>query len=177
MPGSVYLRGEAVTLRTIEEEDLPFLRDLINEPTVRRYLPHRPPYNLEQEREFFEGEVCGDDSVNLLICRDDEPTGTIGLHHPNPVSGSAELGIIIGEPFWGEGIGTDASRTVTDYAFEERRLHRVEARVIDGNDASQAIWENLGFRHEGTFREAEYVGGGYRDVHLYAVIESEWNAG
>jgi RimJ/RimL family protein N-acetyltransferase len=174
MPGAVYLESDHVTLRTIEEEDLPFLRDTINDPAVRRYLGSRGPYNLAQEEAFFENAVTDEDTLNLLVCRDGDPAGTVGLQTLTSSDGTSEIGIFLAEAFWGEGVGTEAARLVTDHAFRERGRHRVEARVIEGNEASRRLFEALGYRHEATMREAAFRDGAYVDMHWYAVLAEEW---
>lgn len=174
MPGAVYLESDDVTLRTIEKEDLPFLRNTINDPAVRRYLGSRGPYNLAQEQEYFENIASEDDELNLLVCADGDPAGTIGLHPLNPAEGSSEIGLFLAEEHWGQGLGTEASRLVTDHAFLERAHHRVMARVIEGNAASRALWESLGFRHEATMQEAAFHMGEHVDVYWYAVLAREW---
>ena len=177
MPGPVFIRGEDVTLRTVEEADLDFLQEQVNDPTVRRFLGPTPPINGHQEQEWFEERCSSDDNVSLLICRDEEPMGSVGLHPTDGDDGTtAEIGIFLAEPFWGEGYGTEAGRLITDYAFDERRHHRVIARVFDGNVGSQRVWEKLGFRHEAVHREAMFLQGEYLDEHLYAVLEHEWRA-
>ncbi|RBI63740.1 GNAT family N-acetyltransferase [halophilic archaeon] len=174
MPGPVFLEGDGIELRTVEEEDLEFLQATINDPAVREYLGGRPPINGRQEREWYEERCSNDDHTNLLVCRDGEPMGSVGLHPKDQTEASAEIGIFLAERYWGEGYGTEASRLVTDYAFRERRHHRVMARVFEGNAGSARIWEKLGFRHEGRFREAEFLDGEYVDVDYYAVLEDEW---
>ncbi|WP_115865662.1 GNAT family N-acetyltransferase [Halorussus litoreus] len=72
MPGAVFLRGDDITLRTIEEEDLEFLRDGVNDPDVREGLTTAFPFNAEQEREYFEERISDDDEINLAICEDSE---------------------------------------------------------------------------------------------------------
>lgn len=173
MPGATFLRGDSVTLRTVEEEDLAFLQATINDPQVRRWVGNRAPINGPGEREWFEN--IGDDEAHLLICRGGDPVGVIGLRPAGGAAVTAELGLFLAPDHWGEGYGTEASRLVVDYAFAERRFHRVTARVFEGNDRSRRIWENLGFRHEATHREAEYLGGAFVDVRRYAVLEDEWN--
>lgn len=175
MPGAVYLEGDGLTLNTIEEEDLPFLRDTINDPAVRAGLFNRPPLNLAQEREYFEGVVNDDGSVNLLVCVEGEPAGTVGLEKIEDVNGSAEIGLFLAEDHWGAGLGTEAARVLTDYAFCERRLHRVHARVRTDNEASARIWEKLGYRHEATHPEAVFHEGEHVDLELYAALSSEWD--
>ena len=63
MPGPAFLVGETVSLRTVEEEDVEFLRDAVNDPEVWRTTLMVEPKNAEQEREFFEEVVCEDGSV------------------------------------------------------------------------------------------------------------------
>ena len=175
MPGAAYLQGDGLTLNTIEEEDLPFLRDTINDPAVRAGLLFRPPLNLRQERAYFEDVISGDGSVNLLVCVDGDPAGTIGIEGIDDVNGSAEIGLFLVEAFWGEGLGTEAARVLTDYAFDERRLHRLYARVRADNEASARIWEKLGYVHEATHREAAFHEGEHVDVELFTALASEWD--
>ncbi|UWG48909.1 Acetyltransferase, RimL family [Halanaeroarchaeum sp. HSR-CO] len=174
MPGPIFLDGDGVALHTIEEADIPFLQETINDPTVRRYVSRFEPINGHQEREWFEEQVSSDDETNLLVVTDDGPVGTVGLTPDPQLLGSAEIGIVLAKSHWNEGYGTEASRLLTDYAFRERRIHRVVARVLDPNEGSKRIWEKLGFRHEAVHREATFVEGEYVDVHDYAVLRSEW---
>ena len=174
MPGPRFLAGDRVTLHTIEEEDITFLQEMINQPDVRRYLDRSIPLNGVQEREWFEEQVSNTDSTSLLVVGADGPAGIIGMHEMPNLSGSAEIGISLHPDHWGEGYGTAASRLLTEYAFSERRFHRLVARVLAPNEASKRIWEKLGYRHEAVHREATFADGQYLDVHIYALLEDEW---
>lgn len=179
MAGAVFLEADGVTLRTVEEDDLPFLRDAINNPRVRRYLPSRPPLNLERERRYYEEVVVDDDgTINLLIWttnRDGHTVraGTIRLSGIDSTEGSAVIGLLLVPEHWGQGIGTTSARLVIEWAFDDRRLHRIVARVQEGNEASARIWDRLGFTLEATLREAAFGRGRFVDQHLYAVLAHE----
>lgn len=99
---------------------------------------------------------------------------TVGLYSKDSTGINAEIGIFLAEEFWSEGYGTEVSRLITDYAFRERRHHRVVARVFEGNVGSARIWEKLDFRHDDTHVEAEFVDGEYVDVEFYGLTEGEW---
>ncbi|MFB6133907.1 MAG: GNAT family N-acetyltransferase [Halanaeroarchaeum sp.] len=174
MPGPTFLEGDRVDLHTIESEDIPFLQEMINDPEVRRYLTRNEPLTMEQEREWFEEHVSSDEGVTLLVVTDDGPAGTVGMQEIPQMQGSAEVGISLATAHWGQGYGTAASRLLTEYAFRERRLHRLVVQVYDPNEGSKRIWEKLGYRHESVHEEAAYVDGAYVDLHRYAVLESEW---
>lgn len=86
------------------------------------------------------------------------------------------LGVWVAEPYWGDGYGTEACERIVAYAFAERNLHRVTARVVQGNEGSKRIWETLGFEHEGRLRENQFDDGEYVDTHYFGLLESEWRA-
>ena len=91
------------------------------------------------------------------------------------MNGSAEIGLFFAEAHWGQGLGTEAARVLTDYAYRERRLHRVYARVREDNAASARIWEKIGYVHEATHREAAFHEGEHVDLERYAALAGEWS--
>ncbi len=175
MSGAVFLEGEDIELRTIEEEDIEWMRDKINDPEIRNYLQFRYPQNIQQEKEFFENQVSGGEGQShLIISQDGESKGMISLIGIDAESGNAEIGLWIDPDEQNKGLGTKASRLMIDYGFKELRLHRIHARVFDHNVRSKKIWKNLGFEEEGVLREVDFIDGEFRDLHIYGLLEDEW---
>lgn len=175
MPGAAFIEGDKVNLRTVEEEDLEFIRDNFNQPEVWKNLDYKIPQNLEQEREFFDEVISSDDSVNLGICSDNQLMGLIELREKENGGGVAEIGIWIAPKYHGKGYGTEASKLLVDHAFNELRYHKVYARAFESNKASQSVWEKLGFEKEAELREQAYRKGSYEDTYIYGVLEHEWS--
>jgi RimJ/RimL family protein N-acetyltransferase len=173
MPGGTFLVGEDVTLRPVEEEDLEFLRDHSNDPAIRHPMTFDRPENLQTQRERFEDMYDGDD-VGLLACVDGEPVGYAMLFRVDETAGHAEIAYWLAPEAQGKGYGAETAALMLDYAFDERRLHRVRARALDTNTASQNLLEKLGFTHEGVQREEKFVRGEYVDTHFYGLLEEEW---
>jgi len=46
------MEDEEIELRTIEEEDIEWMKDNINDPEIRKYTTMRYPTNYEQEEEW-----------------------------------------------------------------------------------------------------------------------------
>ncbi|PSQ27369.1 GNAT family N-acetyltransferase [Halobacteriales archaeon QS_9_68_17] len=187
MPGAAFLRGERVTLRTVEEEDLEFVRDNIDDPRVRRPLTSASPTNMETTREHFEEHVSGDDTVELAVCvddgarrfedaesdgpRDGDVLGTVSLFDIE--DGHAEIGYWLTPDVHGDGVMTEAARLLVRYAFEELRLHRVRGRALATNEPSKRVLRNCGMQEEGVMREAEHVNGEYVDMVYFGVLREE----
>ncbi|SDM22907.1 Protein N-acetyltransferase, RimJ/RimL family [Halogranum gelatinilyticum] len=172
MPGPVFLRNETVELRTVESDDLAFVQEHINDPEVWGTLGSAAPKNHKDEEQWLDSLTDDDGRVVLLICDDGEPVGQMGLHL-NETWGVGELGYWVAPDAWGNGYCTAAVRLISRYAFEERRLHKVVAEAYGHNVGSQRVLEKAGFTQEGVHREEAFVGGAYRDLLHYGLLEDE----
>ncbi|WP_136689874.1 GNAT family N-acetyltransferase [Halorhabdus amylolytica] len=174
MPGPVFLEGETVSLRTIEENDLEFVQRERSDERVWRTLGWPFPSNREQLEEFYEETISDEETINLLITADADPVGMASFHDLATEDRRGELGYWVAAAYQGNGYATDAVGTIVAYAFRDLGLHRVEAKVFDGNDASRRVLEKIGFTHEGVHREATFSDGQFRDVHWYGVLADEF---
>lgn len=173
MPGALFLEGGKVNLRTIEEEDLEFLRDTINNPEVRTFLTSRKPKNLIIEEKFLRNVVSSDEDVNLAISKDEEIIGMVSLEEQKEI-GVVEIGIYIDPSHQEKGYGTEAAELVIEYGFKTLNYHRIIARAYESNKGSQRVWEKLGFTKEGELREQIYRKGRREDAYIYGVLKKEW---
>ena len=174
MHGDIFLENEKVELRTVEEEDIDFLTKNINDEKVRIFQGNSKPKNLEQQKEFFENVISNDESVSLLICQDGVSRGIISLF-PKEDRETAEIGLWIDPEHHGEGLGTEASKMMTQYGLQQLRYHKIFARADDRNEASKRVWEKIGFEQEGLFSEHKFVDGEYRDVAYFGITSDEFN--
>lgn len=174
MPGPVFVAGEGIELRTLEEGDIEFLVEEINHPDIRRYAGGDTPYNRERyETERFD-RIAGGDIVHLLVCNGDQRLGDVSLAPIDERRGWANLGYRIHPDHQGTGYATRAVDLLVTHGFEELGLHRISAAVVAPNSASKRVVETLGFVHEGTKRDDAFVGGRYVDREIYAVLAAEW---
>jgi RimJ/RimL family protein N-acetyltransferase len=176
MPGSVFIDGDAVSLRTVEEEDVEFLQEQVNDPRIRRPIGRSRPLNGPQEQEFFEDVVCEDGTVHLLVAAGGEPVGMVGLDPIDWVARRGEVGYWIAPDAHAQGYGTEAVALFVDYAFDQLGLHRIAARVFAFNEPSARLLERIGFTREGTHRDDVFVDGAYHDTHWYGLLDREWRA-
>jgi len=79
MPGPVFIDGDDIELRTIEEEDIEFLQEGINYPAVRQYAGGDLPYNRHRYKKERFDSISGGEFVQLLVCDGDERLGNVSL--------------------------------------------------------------------------------------------------
>ena len=86
----------------------------------------------------------------------------------------AELGYWLGRPHWGQGIMTEAATAALRFAFETLGLHKVTIGCVEGNVASQAIIEKLGFRFLAIHQEDVWRFDRWWDHRRYELTADEW---
>ena len=104
----------------------------------------------------------------------DRVAGVISTHRIDWRNGRAELGYWLARELEGRGIITDGCRLAITRLFSDMGLHRVEIRCAAGNLKSSAIPRRLGFKLEGTLRDAELVNGRHHDLLVFGMLRSEW---
>jgi len=176
MPGAVFLRGDRVTLRTIENEnaDIELFRRVYNDPDFREGLLFRTPQSSERIESLLEDANEDAERIGLFVCVGGEPVGAVRLFDIT-YGDHGTLAYWLLPEHRGEGYATEAASLVCDHAFRTLGLHRVGAWTIAYNEASQALLRRLGFTHEGTFREQVFRKGEYRDTERYGLLAHEWD--
>jgi [ribosomal protein S5]-alanine N-acetyltransferase len=87
---------------------------------------------------------------------------------------SGYLGYAVGKPFAAQGYMREAIELVLRHAFVTVRLHRIEANIQPGNQASIALARGAGFRREGFSPRYLKIGGRWRDHERWAILAEEW---
>ncbi len=160
-------------LRPWREGDEPALAEYANNRNVWINLndtfPY--PYTMEDAASWVKAQRDSDPSRNFAIANADEAIGAIGLRLMDDVYRRfTEVGYWLGEPFWGQGIATEALRALTEYAFTTFSVVRLEAFVKEWNPASARVLEKCGFALEGRLRKRVTKDGQTIDQSLYALV-------
>ena len=177
---NAFLTGRRVYLRGAVPEDAVVCAPWFNDPEVNRYLvTGRRPNAVEHSRDVITRAMNSEREVMFAVIERESGRhiGNAGLHRIHPVYRSALFGVVIGVPeCWHRGYGTEVTALVTDFAFSRLNLNRVELEVAAANARAQRIYERVGYRVEGTRRQAMYVEGRYEDVTLMSILRAEWEA-
>lgn len=170
------LTGERVRLRRLEESDLDRTHEWLHRPDVNDKIGVAIPFSKEQQLAWFRTLAGASDKVVFAVCRrgDGSHIGNVSLDTIDRRHRNARLSIFLAEPGErGQGLGSDALRTLCRYAFEGLGLHKVWCKT-DADDARVLrFYERLGFVREGTLREHEFKQGRFVDKAIFGLIREE----
>lgn len=85
---------------------------------------------------------------------------------------SCYTGFTLDKEYNGKGYTTEALQLVVDFAFNELKLHRIEAGAMPDNIASIRVLEKAGFKKEGIAKENLKINGKWTDHQVLAIINS-----
>jgi ribosomal-protein-alanine N-acetyltransferase len=86
---------------------------------------------------------------------------------------SGYLGYYVFAPHQRQGLMAEGLSLVLDDAFRRRGLHRLEANMQPGNEASIRLVARLGFRREGFSPRYLKIGARWRDHERWAILADE----
>jgi ribosomal-protein-serine acetyltransferase len=167
------------SLRLLEETDAQELHGLIeaNRGYLARWLPWAASQTFNDTVDFIRrtrSQVSDNDGFQAAVVIGENIVGVVGYHAIDWPNRSTRIGYWLDEGHRGKGIMTAAVRVLVEHALSVWDLNRVEIRAAAENRRSRAIPERLGFRQEGTVRQAELVEGRYLDSVVYSMLAADW---
>lgn len=130
------------------------------------------PFTLKDAKAFISLQLKEKPAHRKLIYWNNQFVGEIGIHIKDDVFIlSAEMGYFIGEPFWGNGIATKAIKLMTDYAFNNFNIIRIEAGVFAFNKPSMRVLEKNNFHLESIRKNAVLKNGKVIDDYIWIKLK------
>ncbi|HJZ46090.1 MAG TPA: GNAT family protein [Roseiflexaceae bacterium] len=173
------LKGERVTLRAVERDDLKRLHELQrNVDLVLLGDGEWQPQPLAAREQWFDKHVLDEDKAWFVIEVDGTLIGDLNLHHRDRRSRVSAFGIAIYDPaYLGQGYGREAIGLLLDWAFRIQNYERIWLDTWANNQRALRCYKSLGFVEEGRQRRHLFVNGEYIDVVLMGLLRDEWEAG
>jgi len=151
------LEDGRLVVRPFEPDDAPAVQAACDDADVAHWIHLVPsPYAAADAEEFVAGSrrrLAAGDRARLAVC--DAASGellgsvSLDLYDDRQV---AEIGYWVKREARRRGVAGGAARLVIDWAFTALGVERLEILTYPGNDASQTLAEQLGFRREGVLR-------------------------
>ena len=161
--------GSAVRIRPIAPDDktklVTGLRQLSLETIRKRFLAAKPRFSASELR--YLTEVDGANHIALVAVLEEQPSQLVAVARcvrlPDRPD-TAEMAIVVGDPFQGQGVGRAMTNALADAAIEAG-IHRFAATLAGDTVAARRLKQTF----ERRLDEA-YVAGGLREVLVDLVV-------
>ncbi len=160
-----YFNTKRIIATEAKPEDIPYIIELEKNPENSRFVWLGTTEQHERE--------INDPNIYLMIFyHEDQKIGyMLGEVHP---SKTFELRRIVIEKKH-QGFGKEVMVGIFGFIFEDLKLHRLWLDVYPDNKVGIHLYESLGMRREGHFKESYLQDDTeWRDQLIYAILEDEY---
>jgi aminoglycoside 6'-N-acetyltransferase len=163
------LRGERVLLRPLTAEDVPVVAAIQAQPGVASRWG-------EPDEAKLQGKAAGTDECTVFAIElDGEVVGLIQYHEEDDeMYRHAGIDLFLSGHVQGQGLGTDAVRTMARHLIDDRGHHRLVIDPAADNHAAIRAYAKAGFKPVGVMRRYERLPGGeWHDGLLMDLLADE----
>ncbi len=170
------LETERLFLREMMYEDSPDILSYLSDTEVMKYYGMAPFKNIDEAREeisWYKEIYSLGSGIRWGITIKGSSTiiGSCGFHDWNKRHFRAEIGVELSRNYWRTGIMSEALTEILSYGFHHMGLKRIQALIEPENEASQKLFEKMGFQKEGLLRSYEFTVGKFDDLYMFAKIK------
>ena len=174
-----FLIGAKIYLRAPEPGDEKIYALSQNHPEPRDQLFFAIPSSLETQRSNILKYTDDPGTINFTICSisPDTPIGNSSFFRIDWVGRMAIYYIAIAESEnWSKGYGLETTQLMVEYAFKTLNLNRIQLHVHVDNKRAVNVYKKVGFRNEGTLRQAMFHDDRYYDFYVMGILHADWKA-
>lgn len=180
LPKIGVLVGDSVRIERINQSHFEDLYKIYGENSPEENFTYMSFSKFNDKNEFnifFQKMLQSEDPYYLTIIDSDTNTavGTFSLMRIDSKNRVIEMGgVFYSSELKRTIMATEAQYLVMKYVFEDLRYRRYEWKCDSLNAPSRRSAERLGFKFEGTFRQAIIYKGRNRDTNWYSILDKEW---
>ena len=136
-----------------QEEDAPFLKELMNSPKWLQFIGDRNIHTLEDAQnyitdKFFKSYEANGFGYYVIERKEDKiPVGTCGLVNRETIGG-IDIGYALLPMYEGNGYAFEATQALYNYAKNTLQIHPILAITLPKNKASVKLLEKLGLTYK-----------------------------
>jgi RimJ/RimL family protein N-acetyltransferase len=161
----------------LSEEHLAAVEAMLDDPDNLRFTRIPEPVPSGFARTWLERyeEARGDGSREAFAIVGDggEFLGLALAPRIDREARTAELGYVVAPAARGRGVATEALRQLTEWAFEELGMLRLELMINVENDGSKKVAERCGYAREGVLRSLHFKQDRWEDTEIWSRLATD----
>ncbi len=173
------LETDRTILRAICMDDLEAMYSYCSNPNVPRYSIWDAHESKEDTRKFIlfvmgRYKTTGIGPWGIVHKETNTLIGSCSFVNWDNRNRNAELGYVLSEQYWNQGMMTEVIKEIVAYGFDRIGLMRIEARCMVNNIASAKVMEKVGMVKEARRRKILPLKDGWSDNYEFAILEEEY---
>lgn len=164
-------------LQQIQPEDQGFVFEGLSHPEVIPFygVSYASFDATKAQMEFYDSLLRDGTGCwwKIVEQQTSERLGAIGFNNYTEVHSKAEIGYWLLPQFWKRGIISEVLPVVITYMQAEKKIHRIEALIEEGNEGSCHVMQKAGFVLEGKLRDYEWKNGNYISLLMFSLLASD----
>ena len=163
-------------LRRIQESDLKDRVMWMNNAAIYPSMGFTPPISLENTVNWYRSNLANNKRVDCAFVNEHgELLAMAGLTGIDYSCRKAELYLFVNPNRQRQGLGKKATYLLCKYGFNVLHLNKVYLFTNATNIGAQRVYENVGFKLEGTHRQERVAGGRFEDRLYYGLLANEFD--
>lgn len=163
-------------LRTIIDDDHEWMISLHNDPEVLKNMTHSTPVTIGSHLKWWKQVSEDPRQLRLIFEVGGDRAGLAKFYNIDEHNLCCVLGGDIHKDFRGKGHGKMMWMLMLSRCFDDFNLHRVSLTTAEYNAVGRHIYEKLGFKEEGLFKESLWRDGRFHDQVLMFMLKRDWQS-
>jgi [ribosomal protein S5]-alanine N-acetyltransferase len=170
------LESENICFKALNTNDVPEIHAYASDMEVKRFIGWKLMRTLDETREYVDEmlrrEAAGTHLYASIVLKSTGAViGTAMVFGFDREANHAEIGYVFHKNHWRKGYGTEAVALISDFCFENLKLHKLHARAVAANIGSGRVLEKNGFELEGRFKDYYFIEDSYYDGLFFGRLE------
>ena len=156
MTESILFETSRLAFRPVLMEDAPAIFKMCSNPEVLKFTADFPPLNIRASEKVIRENIWKQYHMHgfgrwaVVLKSTGEFTGWCGLKY-RPEREAVDIGYRFDQPYWGQGIATEAAEKCLHIGFDKYNLDFIIGCAFAGNVASIRVLENIGMKFKKHF--------------------------
>ncbi|MDO9628738.1 MAG: GNAT family protein [Acholeplasmataceae bacterium] len=166
-------------LRDLRYSDLEDFYNYCKKPNIGPSAGWKPHQSIEDSMKILRMMITENEVWAITLKETDKVIGTIGLHvrnFDNAISNQKEVGYVLDDIYWGQGLMVEAVEEVLRYAFLDLELDKVLCGHSLANIQSKRVVEKSNFSYtHNEFRD--HFDGSQIEIRMYELTKAFYLGG
>jgi RimJ/RimL family protein N-acetyltransferase len=173
------LRGEKIYLDRVKDEDIQIITSWYEDDEFSRNMDAvlSIPKKVKDIQKMVELDSEKDYLFAIRSIQSKEIVGILGIEGILWNHRTAWVSLGVGGENRGKGYGKESLQVAMNLAFNEFNLYRLQLTVFEYNEKAIGLYEQLGFKKEGSYRSFLERDNKRYDMLLYGILRDEYTAG